>query len=153
MNAKVALPFTWIRLLLRHEQNGTRYRMCSHGHSESARNCACVQFAALEPRVRKPKIPHWTQKSLGATHNLDQQVLSTTNCSTLFDFADRTRGGISNVIWQRTPESRVKHAHTYMYTHKSPALTQVTRHKADSVTSHVSEVPTHEDCDRYRVLA
>jgi hypothetical protein len=32
-----------------------------------------------------------------------------------------------------------------MYTHKSPALTQVTRHKADSVTSHVSEVPTHED--------
>jgi hypothetical protein len=66
----------------------------------------------------------------------------------LFDFADRTRGGISNVMWQHTPESSVKHAHAHMQAHKSPALTQVTRHMPN-VTRHVSEVSTHKralDC-------
>ena len=68
MNAKAALPFTLIRLLLRHEQSGTRYRMSSHGRSERTRSCACVQFAALDPRVRKPKMRHWTQRSWAVCH-------------------------------------------------------------------------------------
>lgn len=63
LNAKVTFAFTFIRLPLGHERNDTRYRVRSHGHCERTCNCASAQFAAPKVTVRKPKIPHWIQKS------------------------------------------------------------------------------------------
>jgi hypothetical protein len=63
LNANVTIAFTLTRPPLGHEQNGTRHRVRTHGHCESARNCASVQFAAPKLKVQKPEIPHWIQKS------------------------------------------------------------------------------------------